>query len=311
MIFYYFSKLFIIPIISIIGFITNLVSAIVFSLIIKNEQRRDDMYRHLLLKSICEMLGCFFSVFGVIYYNTGTLKNTYIMAIWNVYFENYIIKALFMASTGFEIAATFSCAISIEKRMKWCQKKLSFWLWIIFILITSFGLEMFPAFTFTIRDFKITDRFNRTIHKYTPYTNYLAFKRGIFGLVESYIKEIIFLLILLSLNSYILFKLIQIGRRKKRLTANNSRVQSSNRAENRKIIMILVLFLYFVLGHMPNIVYFGVNTSFYANQFWIHFKSCAEIFLYLSYSTSLFVYFGFNNIFRRLFLKLIHFRCFN
>jgi hypothetical protein len=111
MIFYNFLNLFIIPIISIIGFIANLLSTIVFSLITKNGQR-DDMYKHLLVKSICEMLGCFFSVFWIIYYNS----DIYIMAIWYVYFETYIIKALLMASTGFEIAATFSCAISIEKR---------------------------------------------------------------------------------------------------------------------------------------------------------------------------------------------------
>jgi hypothetical protein len=46
------TNVFIIPILSIIGFILNSLSTIVFSLIIKNGQK-DDMYKHLLLKSIC------------------------------------------------------------------------------------------------------------------------------------------------------------------------------------------------------------------------------------------------------------------
>jgi hypothetical protein len=72
--------IFIVPILSIIGFILNLLSTIVFSLIIKNGQR-DDMYKHLLLKSICEMMGCFFSTFYPMSYYGGPLSYTYIMAV--------------------------------------------------------------------------------------------------------------------------------------------------------------------------------------------------------------------------------------
>jgi hypothetical protein len=296
---------FIIPILSIIGFIFNVLSTIVFSLIIKNGQR-DDMYKHLLLKSICELLGCFFSVFGIFYYN-GTFAYTYIIRLWFIWFQSYIIKALFMASSGFEIAATFSCAISIGKKMKWCEKRLSFWLWTLIILILSFGVEMFPIFVNTIKDFSRIDEFNRTIHSYVLWPTKLFSKSHLFGLVESIIKEVLFLLILLTSNGYILFKLIQFGRRKKRLTSNSSNIRNSTRAGKRKIIMIIVLFLTFLLGHLPYFVYFAVNTSAYSNRFWSRFKFYVEIFLYLSYSTSFFVYFAFNNNFRRLFLKIIHF----
>jgi hypothetical protein len=301
------ENIFVVPILSIIGFIFNLLSTIVFSLIVKNGQRGDDMYKHLLLKSICQMLGCFFSVFYAVYYYMGPLTYIYLMAFWNIWFENFIIKALFMASTGFEIAATFNCVISIEKQMKWCEKRLSFWIWVLFILILSFGVEVFPVFMLNIFDSIEIDKFNRTIHSYSPLYNSLVLKFGIYGLSESIIKEVLFLLILLSLNCYILFKLIQIGRRKKRLNTNSSNVQNSARAENRKIVMIIVLFLTFLLGHLPNFMFFAVSNGYGSNFFWVDFKDFAFMCLYLSYSTSFFVYLAFNNIFRRLFMKIIPF----
>jgi hypothetical protein len=300
-------EIFVIPILSVIGFIFNLLSTIVFSLIIKNGQR-DDMYKHLLLKSICEALGCFFSAFYPMYYGNDKLKHTYIMVVWFIWFERYVIPALFMASTGFEIAATFSCAISIEKKMKWCQKRLSFWLWVISILIVSFGVEMFQVFIFGISESNRIDQYNRTIHKYYASSNGLSPES--FYLAESIIKEVILLLILLAINIYILFKLIQIGRRKRRLTSNN---QNSNRTENRKIIMIIVLFLTFLLGHLPSFLWSvirmsGLMSDPFKALFWGNFLSYGLIFFYFSFATSFFVYFAFNSIFKSFFMKIIHFR---
>jgi hypothetical protein len=300
-------KRFIVPILNTIGFVTNLLSISVFSLIIKNEQRGDDMYKHLLLKSICEMLGNFFSLLNNLGY-ISAFGFTYMMAFWYIWFENYIKPALFMASIGFEIAATFNCAISIEKRMKWCEKRLSFWIWVVSILILSFGIEIFPVFAHVIYEETLRDQFNRTIHRYSIMLNHLNDALWDFHFAENIIKELIFLVILLSLNCYILYKLIQIGRRKKRLTSNNSNIQNSNRAENRKIIMIIILFLTFVLGHSANLLYFGFHFGDY--RIWSHLFFYGDIFLNLSYSTSFFVYFAFNNIFRRLFLKIICFRSF-
>jgi hypothetical protein len=308
--FFELTFIFIVPILSIIGFITNLLSTIVFSLIIKNGQK-DDMYKHLLLKSICEMLGCFFSVFNAMYCLNCTLRFTYIMVIWFIWFEEYIIQALFIASTGFEIAATFNCAISIEKRMKWCERRLSFWLWVIFIFIISFGIEMFPVFMFDIENIEYIDEYNRTVHKYDFSSNYLFSKFDKFGLVDSIIKDVILLLILLTLNIYILFNLIQIGRRKKRLNTKSSNVKNSNRAENRKIIMIIVLFLKFLLAHLPSFLNFTFSNDIFASKFWLDIQDYGTVFLYFSYSTSFFVYLAFNNIFRSFLIKITHLKSFN
>jgi hypothetical protein len=303
------SNLVLIPILSAIGFIFNLLSTVVFSLIIIKNEQRDDMYKYLLWKSICEMLGCFFSVLNPIYYLYYDI-GYYILTIWYIWFWEYIIKALFVASTGFEIAATFNCAISIEKRMKWCQTKLSFWFWIVSVLILSFGIGMFRIFTYSIQKFVYLDEFNKTVYEYFTVYNLMVDKFGTFSLAEEIIKVVLFLFILLTLNCYILFKLIQIGKRKKRLNTNSSNVQNSNRAENRKIIMIVVLFLTFLFGHLPNFLYFAFNNDQVYTRFWSAFTIYGEIFLYFSYSTSFFVYFAFNNIFRRLFLRIIRFRSF-
>jgi hypothetical protein len=307
--------IFLIPILSIIGFIFNILSSIVFGLIIKNGQR-DDMYKNLLLKSLCQIMGCFFSVFNLLYFYDGKLKYTYIVSVWFIWFRYYIIPALLMASNGFEIVATFNCARSIEKRMKWCEKKVTFWFWVAFILILSFGVEIFPIFAFSIVEYDIKNNsFNETLHIYS-----VSFKHQsefyTLGLYESIIKHVIFFLILLSLNIYIVFKLIQIGRRKKRLTSNNnSNNRNSNRAENRRMIMILVLFLAFILGHFPYFLWFIIQRSGLMNnlnlKFWYDVGFCGEAVSYLSYSISFFVYLAFNNIFRSFSMKIIPFRLIN
>jgi hypothetical protein len=297
------TLIFIVPILSIIGFILNLFSTIVFSLIIKNGQR-DDMYKHLLLKSICEMMGCLFSTLYPMSYYGGSLSFTYIMAVWNIWFDEYIIYAFFMASIGFEIAATFSCVISIEKKMKWCEKRLSFWIWVLTVLVLSFGIGMYPVFMFQITMYSYKEE-NEMVHEYAVVPNHLSSKYETLNLVESIIKDVIFLTILLSLNCYILYKLIQVGKRKRRINGNNSNNQNSNRAEMRKITMILVLFLIFLLGHLPLSICFASSCSDeYTSQ---ELYNYGIIFSYFYYSASFLVYFAFNNNFRRLFLKIIHF----
>jgi hypothetical protein len=298
--------IFIVPILSIIGFILNLSSTIVFSLIIKNGQR-DDMYKYFLLKSICEMVGCGFSTFYAMYFNEGISAHTYMMTVWYVWFQNYIIKALFMASTGFEIADVFNCAISIEKKMKWCEKRLSFWIWVSSIVILSFGVEMYAVFVNTIKDFTYINHNNLTTAMYDESYRNLSPKMAKFRIAESFINEVFCLFILLFINGYILYKLIQIGRRKRRLTSKSPNNQNSNRAEMRKIIMIIVLFVTFLLGHLPYFVFYVSGHNYYSSLAWTNFIDYGTLFLYLSYSTSFFVFFFFNNIFRRLFLKIIHF----
>jgi hypothetical protein len=134
---------------------------------------------------------------------------------------------------------------------------------------------MFPVFFFSVGDYSYVDQFNRTNHIYNVSKSPSVVQFEKFGLSESIIKGIMFLLILLSLNVYIFIKLVQIGRRKRRLTSNSQ--NRNNRAETRKIIMLIVLFLTFLLSRFPNIVYFVVNTEFDATLFWIKFKGYGEI----------------------------------
>jgi hypothetical protein len=88
---------------------------------------------------------------------------------------------------------------------------------------------------------------------------------------------------------------------------NNSNNQNSNRAETRKITMIIVLFLIFLLGHLPFFICFAFGEIFVNYIFFSISYKLGIIFSYFSYSASFLVYFAFNNNFRRLFLKIIHF----
>jgi hypothetical protein len=190
--------------------------------------------------------------------------------------------------------------------MKWCERKVSFWIWVVFIFGVSFGAEIVWPLMYSIKETEYTNQFNQTVNGYYPMSSSLTstVNFGMFGIIESIIKDITSLIILLSLNCYILFKLIQIGRRKKRLTTNSSNIQNSTNAEIRKIFMIIVLFFVFLLGHLPNFLWYIIRSYTHLNQFLNDITECGAIILYFSYSTSLLVYFAFNVIFRRYLMKL-------
>jgi hypothetical protein len=288
----------VLPTINLFSFLINFVSVLVFLKVLKNKRRANEpasssiMYKYLLLKSICDMLPSIFKlltpIFGVEKYSRYLIAN-----IWSLFFDLYFSQSFYLASGFFEIAATFNCAISIENKLKWLQTKLSFY-------ITTIGLF---AFCFVFQSFYFICKHiqtNKNVYNGTVtisfYINELYLYYDIekdFELSTSIIRDLVCLLILIILNAFILFKMIQIRKRRHRLQSNSQSANqlNSRRAEGRKIKMILSLFIVYTLGHLPytlaHLNLFQANIHNYALIY-------AELFLTISFTTSFFIYFFFD-----------------
>jgi hypothetical protein len=318
------SKRFVLPIIDGFSVLNNFTCCIVFFIIIKNNyrnrQRGSHMYNLLFFKSISDL---FYGIITLLDPTILSFKNmngigSFMVNFWRYLFSNCLIPTLQISSDLLEIAATIDCALSINKKFKFWFKSISFYIVLITIFILSFGIGSYYLIYWKIEhSTRFNKSLNRTITVFYVAPNFLKVNLKsyyVFNLVQSFIRDLILLLILLALNIYILVKLRQIKIRKNKLganstctnTATNNRKEISKvkrnlrsnaeRAELRKVIMIGVLCLIYLIGHFP--------TLFYSLSFFIQFKVIAgfwqyeeyfkEVLFHLSYGVSLYVYLLFN-----------------
>jgi hypothetical protein len=306
----------ILPIIYLISFLINFVSVLVFLKVLKNKRRANEpasssiMYKYLLLKSICDTLTGPIQI-SVLIFKDNNYWNTISRCIWSLVFYLYFSQSFYLASGFFEIAAAFNCAISIENKLKWLQTKLSFY-------ITTIGLF---AFCFVYQSFyficKYIDKYESSYNNIVTVTYSLKDKIKYFDIEQNFelstsiIRDLVCLVFLVILNGFILFKMVQIRKRRSHLQSNSQSANrlNSRRAENRKIKMIVSLFIIYALGHLPyTFVHLNLLSPLVLN-YAIYYD---QIFLAISYSTSFFVYFCFDIKFNSVIMGIFNiFRHFN
>jgi hypothetical protein len=299
----------ILPIINIISFLMNFICVLVFLKVLKNKRRANEpasssiMYKYLLLKSICDTLTGLIQT-SVLIFKENNYSGSLVRSIWSLVFYLYFSQSFYLASGFFEIAATFNCAISIEKKLKWLQTKLSFY-------ITTVGLFAFcfvyQSFYFIFKRIEKKQFINNTtviIYYYIDgiVSNY-KYEQN-FVLSASIIRDLVCLLILIILNAFILFKMIQIRRRRSHLQNNSQSANrlNSRRAEHRKIKMIVSLFIMYTFGHLP---YTFVHLNLLHDYIYNYVIYYSEISLAISYSTSFFIYLFFDIKFNSVIMDIL------
>jgi hypothetical protein len=298
----------IVPIINIMSFLMNFICVLVFLKVLKNKRSANEpasssiMYKYLLLKSICDTVSSIIQM-TVLIFKENNYYGYLIRSIWSLVFYLYFSQSFYLASGFFEIAATFNCAVSIENKLKWLQTKLSFY-------ITTIGLFAFcfvyQSFYFIFKHIQTKELINNSTVTIFYFINdsFLYYKtEQNFEFSTSIIRDLVCLLILIILNAFILFKMIQIRRRRSHLQSNSQSANqlNSRRAEHRKIKMILFLFIVYALGHLPfTLVHLNLLDPIIRNYV-IYY---AKIFLAISYSTSFFIYFFFDKKFNSVIMPI-------
>jgi hypothetical protein len=284
--------------------ITNMICLIVFIKILKTMRNQDSnqMFKYLLMKSICDMLPGMFNLLEPFYYYSA-LDKSYFMKVWYIWFNQYLSNVFYLASGLFEIAASFDCAISIENNLKWCRNKLSFVIPTLVIFTFCASFLSYRIFSFIIIKYNVYEiGVNRTETGYAYGVSYLLEYRRLVKKLERaeiFIRDFAILMILLIINIFIIFKMVQIRKRKSQLQSTRSaNIIAAEQAENRKVKMIIFLSILFIFGHFPHSIYYIL---FPKSKYNIEF--ICDICFYISCSFSLLAYCLFNQRFKYFFLR--------
>jgi hypothetical protein len=305
--------------IHITGVFTNGICIVVFSLIIKRTQQSssssrtqgNNMFKYLLIKSIMDFVYCLSE--SLLYFRIcrGSYQSLACL-VTSLWFYDYLYHSIVFLSIVFEIAATFDCYISINRKLKCCQtnfffNSFSFVSIIFFMLITL----IYPL-KFKIEKTITTDLLNnKTLFQYNiAYSKFgEATSERTLIFVESLIFDFIMIIILLVFNVIILFSLFETTKRRRILAGNNNNnntlLTASQNAERKKIIMIVSTGFNYGVGHF---IFFGSSIVYFINRVSSYcLFDYTLVFYVVTYTDSIIFYFFFNNIFRKILIGFLKF----
>jgi hypothetical protein len=314
--FSHFSYLYLTPCIIGFSFVTNLICCSIFTTIIRKQKNDDSskMWRYLFLKSICDTLSAFMVSFFPAYgCNECFTLNTYVMQVWYIWFYRYFTSVFLLASAAFETAATFDCAITIDKKMQFCQKNLSFGIISAFIFIFCLTFESFWLFSFKIQSDAISS--SQIIHLTLQTDFYKSQLASHLRFAHSMLRDFLVQILLFIINVYILYKLREVRKRKnalqnKMLIKKDSstavvRHAGIEKAHTRKIKMIMILCCNYILGHLPITIFYLPIGEKRGSLFWNYWGVFSNLIYSISLSITLFVYFFFNKQFKSVLISKI------
>jgi hypothetical protein len=299
-----------------IGVIFNGICIVVFSLIIKRtlSNSQSNMFKYLLIKSALDCVYCLselFYHFGICQISAIQYLTCSIVNVWIYNYCEFICKAL---SILFEIAATLDCYLNITKKVRCCQTNLFFYSFLICAtILTSLFYLIFPLTTNIVDISKIELNISNNNQSYfnhqletSHFSIILNNNDKLIRFYNSLIRDCLMFIILVVLNVMILSLLIQTTKRRRTLGSNNDNLLTlAQRAERKKMIMIISTGLNYMIGHFLLLVdlliesYFGYEKNY--------FYVIATLIFKISYVDSLLFYLFFNNIFKSVLIGFIPF----
>jgi hypothetical protein len=286
------------PFINTLGLITNSICIFIFIVIIirlNGTRNKSKMYHYFLFKSLADLIINIITLIGLI--SQKFSSQSYYLNCVRMYLKYYLGACLFLVSNGFDIMATFDCAISIENKMVWCGRRPFFILITILILIFSFSFESFKLFIMKIKRYEVGE--SKNIYK-IEFNSNVTDSYNKFLLAEALIRDFSSLVILLTINSYILFKLYEINKRKNNMASSN-RGSISNHAKSQKMKMIIILFIVHFFCHILPFIYCLLSNG----QFDYYLDVFSVFTLTLSLMISFLIYLFFNNVFKKTLFQVI------
>jgi hypothetical protein len=290
--------------------ITSIICIIVFARIndsSRNDNRKSQMFKYFLMKSVYDLTANIYVLFEILNY-IHDYSHTYLWGLWFIWLYNYLFYLSVSLSNCMEVAATFDCYSMISNKFKFLLNKKSFYVFLIVTGIVNALLNVHYLFIYEIvrgADLSL----NKTGYSYV-FTNYTT--KSYFNSIQYTIliwRDVITLVLLLTLNCLILFALRNISKRKKILRKNNTALNIANEmrnAELNKVKFILIISFSFIILRMPDSIY---QIPFHDdNTFWECYYKPMYIILYdLSFLIQIFNYYFFNKKFKNYFNStLIH-----
>jgi hypothetical protein len=299
-------------IVNLFGLVANSLCVIIFIRIVINKRithSQGKMYEYFLIKSILDFFFFCSNTFEYLYFcKTCEASSSYLIQIWYIWFYSYFESICSTCSFFLEIAATFDCYITINSKCKCCQTNSFFYSFCVLILCFSFIIYLTFPLGFVIKHtIKIDPVLNKTFYFYyrdfNDFGDTQLFENIHF--MNSIVKDGIFLVILVTLNVMILVTLQRTTQRRRVLKGNRNLLTTSQKAENKKVIMIIATGFNYLIGHFSYFI-LVVLYKFYDASIFCYSQYFFFLY-YITFADNIFFYFFFNNIFKRFFFQLFPF----
>ena len=302
---------YIMPSISVLGVILNLMSVIVLIQISKRKSAYSNMLNYLLFKSVNDGLQFLINAFTPFYFCIHCENShSYIIIIWYIYFFYYAEDVFMLSSSLMELMASFDCCIRIAEKMKLCYSKRIPYIIIPFIQVFAAIYYVHLLFEFKIEPLNSFENSGKIqSYKYVLTDFYYSKVGKFFRIGHVVIRDIIPFLLLILINVFIILKFRTAVKRKLKLnqSINQTRsVQAAINAEKKNQIMILLSGLNFMIGHFGLILYY-IQPFQASPEFWTCFVEFYYLPYYLSFVVNVFLYYVFNKNFRNQFCNNLRF----
>ena len=286
---------YIIPTISGIGILLNILNLLVFTQTPK-KIKKGDMIKYLIGKSVFDLCFCLIVILRFVTGGLNTFRSFYYFIFeWCIIYCKPVVIFL---SVAFDCLAIISRYILITKRIRWTEK----------IIVFKRGMPIFTSIGFIIHSYKFA------MYNIVPYTlGGLTLENGALSiiavirieLVQKTIVNFIFPTIILIFNILTGLELKNTMKNKRRLSTSKSIHDKIKRSENRNTAMLI---LSSPITIFPNYAFFctAILVFISPTQF---YNACIEnignIILYSQFSFSFLFYFIFNKNFQKNLKKLI------
>lgn len=297
---FYIIQLYIIPLISLIGFLTNFSCTIIFISIIKKlKSSHGAMHHYFLAKSITDLVIFVVTAMSPIFFCKSCSVSTHIIAnIWFKFFYNFGEEAMILCSATFQIASLVDCYLSLSSSSNVCTVK-TFKLLSVFTISLSLILSLVILFRFEI--VKVNEPYSNStkyiIEKTFLYESnidkYLRF-------FQTVLRDYVTLVLMIICSLLIIVSMKNLMNKKKVLSGNASKLIKLK----RKVVSALAISsLIYIIGHIPLCIYylpFDKNSTF-----WSCYYSYSLVPFYSSYIFGFFIYLKYNKNFKACFFKLV------
>jgi hypothetical protein len=230
---------------SLFGFVFNMASLVVFTLLLRESKHSNELFKYYWLKKLCE------SILSLLYATTAfsrcfNLPTTYEFQVFRLVFVFYFAFCLSMIKIFLEFAATFNLYRKLTQIFRLLDKIP------IYIIILTFSGAAFVFYIYIFFEREITERnyFNsssieifydigKTNFHFTPIGKALR-------LSNSLIRDGLFVFLIIFMNILILIKLKQIVSFNNSTTRNNKKA----RANIRIAFMVILSSILVAISHI-------------------------------------------------------------
>jgi len=281
---------------SVFGFPLNIVSLIVFTIILRQSQTQsNDFYKYYWTKTLVDTLVLLTNiVISLINKICSGCTYNYSWRYFNYWMNLYISFSLSMISIFLDSAAAFNIYRTLSQRFK-ILDRLPTTLVIATGVVSSFLFYIYKLYERNVIEKIDYLNGNRTIYKIDFGEFRWTTAGSSFRLMNSIIRDGIFVSIIIVLNILILVNMKIIMTNKKKLS--NSKNSKRQKVELKMTLMVVISSSITAFVHLITLIHYFIYLN---SDFDPIFEMIQMAFFTASFFTSNFIYFFFNNNFYRI-----------